>query len=412
MAGESPEGFYLASVFVVIRHGDRTPMTSFLGVPRPSPRLGCTMDPQFLQSVPQLRGFLADMEAQRDRQPARSDFAHWALYPQHSECSSSQLTGVGAVQHLLNGLALREKYVKGRGLFGPRFSPSTQLDLRSTLISRTYQSAVALLYAFLPRFNLTELDIHAARNSMFCSPGLVPGICCSNLVKLKQEADKGPHRRGERNPAWLPAMGALSEVFGVRVNHLPWPTALVDLLQGHACHGLPLPCGDGGNCVTAQLMDKLWALVDSDARSFTQNSRYDRYCRTIVHSLLLEILTNMERVTRNQSPVKFTLFSGHDLTVTPLLQALGVHDGKWPHYATRVVFELYRKLRAQGAHYIRVVHNGRDITPRVRFCRGRTEAGMCPLKYFQYFVERENMEVMEASDRQSLASFCRSKALV
>ena len=412
VAGEVPKNYILMSVFIVIRHGDRTPMTSFLGVPRPSPKRGCTMDAEYLQSVPQLRSFLSDMEMQKDKQPVRSDFANWALYPQHSECSSSQLTGAGATQHLLNGLALKAKYLNKWNLFGTHFSPSTQLDLRSTLISRTYQSAIALLYTFLPRFNISELDIHAARNSMFCSPSVVPGACCMNLVKLKQEADKGLHKRGEKNPAWQPAMGALAEVFGVKGDHLPWPTALLDMLQGHACHSLPLPCGSSGKCVTAAMMEKLWTLVDSDARSYRNDSRFDQYCRTVIHSLLLEILNSMVRVSHNQSPVKFTLYSGHDLTVSPLLQALGVHEGKWPHYATRVVFELYRKVRAKGAHYLRIVHNGRDVTPLVRFCQGRTEEGMCQLKYFQYFVERDNMEVIGASDRQSLASFCKSKALV
>lgn len=400
------------SVFVVIRHGDRTPMTTFLGIPRPVPQHGCTMDAEFLQSIPELRSFLSDMELQREKQPVRSDFASWALYPQHSECGSSQLTGVGAAQHLLNGLALKAKYVHKWNLFGARFSPSTQLNLHSTLISRTYQSAMALLYSFLPRFNVSELDIRAAKNSVFCSPVVVPAACCMNLAKLKQEADRGPHKRGSKNPAWQPSMGALAQVFGIKVGHLPWPAALMDLLQGHACHGVPLPCTNNGECVTTAMLERLWALVDSDAQSYTNNSKFDQYSRTIIHSLLLEILTSMVRVSRNQSPIKFTLYSGHDLTVSPLLQALGVHDGKWPSYATRVVFELYRKVRAKGAHYLRVVHNGKDITPHVRFCQGRTEEGMCQLKYFQYFLERDTMEAIGVSGRQSLASFCRSKVLV
>ncbi|KAK7094167.1 2-phosphoxylose phosphatase 1-like [Littorina saxatilis] len=406
--GNSPDGYDLKSVYILIRHGDRTPITSYLDVPRPSPKHGCTMNATFLQSIPDLSNFLSDMDEQKNKQPPRSEFANWALYPQHKECSSSQLTGTGALQHLLNGLALKEKYIEQWDLFHPHFSPADQLDIRSTLISRTYQSAMALLYAFLPRFDLSELDVRVSKNSMFCSSN-VPPACCSNLNKLKQEADKGRHKRGRKNPAWVPAMGALADVFGLKISQLPWATSLVDMLQGHACHGLPLPCGPDGKCITPDMMDKLWKLVVSDTQSYNKDPRFDRYSRTIIHSLLLDILASMDKVIRNASPVRFTLFSGHDLTVSPLLQAFDVHNGMWPRYATRVVFELYEKDNSNGQHYLRVLHNGKDITAGVRFCRGRTEQGMCHVKYFQDFVIKDNMEVMGVQDRTSMEAWCKSK---
>jgi hypothetical protein len=43
---------------------------------------------------------------------------------------------------------------------------------------------------------------------------------------------------------------------------------------------------------------------------------------------------------------KFSLISGHDTTLFPILTALGVFDGLWPHYAGRIVFELYSTVRA------------------------------------------------------------------
>jgi hypothetical protein len=42
---------------------------------------------------------------------------------------------------------------------------------------------------------------------------------------------------------------------------------------------------------------------------------------------------------------KFSLISGHDTTIFPILAALGVFDGLWPPYAARIVFELYSTVR-------------------------------------------------------------------
>ncbi|XP_076472753.1 2-phosphoxylose phosphatase 1-like [Babylonia areolata] len=412
--GEAPVDYQLLSAFVVIRHGDRTPMSSFLNVPPPSPPGGCTMDADFLQTVPELRHFLRDMAEQKERQRKHGDFASWSLHPQHQTCGSSQLTGQGALQHLFNGLSLRRKYGEGWGLFSPPFSPLAHLAVHSTVTSRTYQSAVAFIYGLLPRFDLSQVHVRASPNVMFCRPSLVPAACCSNLGKLRQEVDRAVRVPRAVDSAWQAAMPPLARIFGVKVNRLPGPTQLIDILQGHACHNLSLPCGGeegGGGCVTPTLLEKLWALVDGAGQRSSQQAVFNRYSRTVTHSLLLEMLKSMQETAHNRSAVRFTLYSGHDLTMTPLLQTLGLYEGKWPPYATRLVWELYRRRSAPRKHYLRVLHNGRDMTSRVRFCQGHTDQGMCALKRFEDFVVRGNLEVIGVSDSQGLEDFCRSKVL-
>lgn len=409
--GEAPKDFQLISVYTLIRHGDRTPITSYLNIPRPSTVGRCSISHHLLEEHPELRNFIVDMDAQKDRQPPKSEFSRWALYPQMRVCGNSQLTGVGALQHVYNGLALREKYIQKWHIFGEMFSPSTQLYLQSTLLSRTYQSAVAFLYSFLPRFNITELDIRVSKDTVFCNSAFVPHECCESLGKLRQEAERRGPKKNVKNPLRKPAYKRIADVFGVKIGQLPWPSALMDMFQGYICHKITLPCGPMGKCIEADIMEKLWALMDSDGLALVQDPKIEQYSRLVTHSILTEIYSGMARAAKNVTPVRFSLYSGHDITITPLLHALGTHDGKWPPYASRVVFELYTKMVPSGDHYIRVLYNGRDITSQVRFCLGRTEVGMCSLKHFQNFVERDNLEAIGVRGREWLQAFCKMKSL-
>lgn len=366
------------------------------------------MNASSLQNTPEVQNFISDMQASKGKQHPGSEFMDWSLFPQHSLCGNSQLTGTGALQHLYNGLILKEKYVKRANLFGETFHPSQQLQLKSTQYSRTYQSLIAFLYAFLPHFNLTQLDIQGAHSNVFCDPQFVPKSCCLVLSQLKGMADRQAYAHLKNKSSYLAAMTAFANVFDVKLSAISWPTAIIDTLQGHACHGIKLPCGPAKKCVSSAILEQLWAVVDEAGRESTKNENYDRYCRVAMHSFLSEIATEMIKVSRNHSTVKFSAFSGHDVTISPLLQSLGLHDGKWPHYGTRVIFELYKKVGAEGKNYIKVLVNGHDMTDSVKFCQGYTnQDGVCQLKRLLNFVQSENLDFLEG---KSLQTFCDSSA--
>ncbi|CAM9721245.1 unnamed protein product, partial [Ectocarpus fasciculatus] len=78
--------------------------------------------------------------------------------------------------------------------------------------------------------------------------------------------------------------------------------------------------------------------------------------------------------------VKFTLYSGHDTVIAPVLAALGVYDRycTWPPYASHIAFELWKNARKESLsrpqnetirdHYVRVLFNGRDVTRHIPSC--------------------------------------------
>ncbi|XP_076451318.1 2-phosphoxylose phosphatase 1-like [Babylonia areolata] len=423
--GEAPKDYVLRSVYVIVVHGASTPRTSVLDLEPSSSPYNCTMDAERLRHFPQLRHFLSDMAEQGGRQQSGGEFSYWALHPQHKHCGLSQLTGQGALQHLLTGLALRDSYVHKHNLFGSEeeeeFSspPVEQLRIHSTRVSRSFQSAVSLLYAFLPRFNLTQLDFRPARDALFCDPSLVPADCCRSVYRLQQRMERERSKRKMRNDVDASSLlAALADVLETRVARLPPLDVLAEVLEGYVCRGLPLPCGRGGGgggggsegekkCVTAAMFGELLRLVDGEADVTSRDVAADRYSRLLTHPLLLDILTSMDRVASGRSKVRFTLYSGHDLTLTSVLQALGVQEGKQLRRAARVVLELYSKGReGRGSHHVRVLRDGRDVTSLVRFCRGRTVSGLCRLKELETFVARDNAALMAATDRQGTGAFC------
>eukprot|EP01038_Epipyxis_sp_PR26KG_P005846 gene5846-8067_t len=97
----------------------------------------------------------------------------------------------------------------------------------------------------------------------------------------------------------------------------------------------------------------------------------------------------------SMAPKKLYLYSGHDTVIAPVLAVLGVYKGKlcrWPPYASRVIFELYKSSskaiisKERDYHYLRVIFNGEDITQRIPACseeskskNGMKEDGLCSL---------------------------------
>lgn len=57
---------------------------------------------------------------------------------------------------------------------------------------------------------------------------------------------------------------------------------------------------------------------------------------------------------------RLALFSAHDVTLLPLLSALGQHQRSWPGFASWLSFELWRDDGGAG-HSVRVLHNGEPL---------------------------------------------------
>ncbi|XP_067156077.1 lysophosphatidic acid phosphatase type 6 isoform X3 [Apteryx mantelli] len=107
--------------------------------------------------------------------------------------------------------------------------------------------------------------------------------------------------------------------------------------------------------------------------------------------LFYTLQKNITEATDPSSPAekarKLILYASHDVTLIPLLVALGTFDHKWPPYAADVTLELYQHQQSKE-WFVRMSYHGEEQV--VKGCR----AGLCPLEEFlqvlsQYAVSPE-----------------------
>lgn len=396
--GLVPKDFKLIGAHVVIRHGDRAPLVHLPG--QAAPPLPCLMDLRQFDHLPKLQNYehvmaQASQSEERQEDPT-SDFNRWTLFPSRSECSEGQLTGQGAIQQVLNGLHLHERYTEP--------PHSLQIDhstvaIHSTVVSRTYQSALAFMYGLLPDFDLRQLKVKGTSSILFCDSNAYPGsVCfCPGIETLRNKAIGSCHG----DPSTIKRMAVfessaaktLATVLGVPATKLPSPEGIMDAMSRYACHSIPPPCvttatnsSDGNHCISttcinARTMEETWASVDAQSRCIGQNADFKKYAAVSTQGLLLRIAQDLHKITLTNTSARksnlssaplFVLYSGHDNTITPLIAALGLEDRVWPGYATRLVFELYKQAytpQVKGQYFLRILLNGKPVTSETVFCR-------------------------------------------
>ena len=315
-------------------------------------------------------------------------------------CTRAQMTPEGWMQQILLGEHLRAAY-KG-ALFGKSATwqdPGLPVTIFSTTNARTQQSAFALMAGLLPGIRHQDGSrVQVVRGVNFCR-----GISCNcpAVNKLLRIKDKASSRRQKYDASLAEVRLEIEEVLipmttkEERKRVVPGISAIQELFLTSLCHNVTLPCGPT-ECITPDLVERLLQHTDAmaeDLRSNTTDGPHVRYARMDMQPLLSEIAKDMQVTSSRQghNPPHFTLYSGHDITVSPLIDALGIPSHRVPSFASRVVFELWTDRFMQN--YVRILYNGRDQIKNVRFCRGRVNKdGLCPLQYFASFVKQDNMQ--------------------
>ncbi|KAK3105437.1 hypothetical protein FSP39_025249, partial [Pinctada imbricata] len=378
--------YKLELVHVIIRHGDRTPMHRIGN--SPNPPVPCKFDQQLIDQDEIVKHYLKHLTQNSKHHHPGSDFAFWETYPNDATCDSSKLTPTGAYQHLINGRNLYYKYAVKWKLFGSNVS-NIDYQIRSTEVSRTFQSALAFMYGFLQNFNFSNLLVKKSPIN-FCSEKLSGHKCnCPGKMKYLQKSEKYAANLNVNRGPQKDIRKHLGEIYNLPPSQVPYLTQVMDVLMGQACHKIPLKCGrKNGKCVDKSTVDIIWSLIEEEGiKGRMKNKDYLKYAHLTFHPLLTEIMLRMSNVTKQKPTPKFVIYSGHDVTLTPLLATLGIYDGKWPPYASRLNIEMYGGMEnGKSHHFIRVVYNGVDVTKKLNFCKTFVD-GMCRFKHFQLFVK-------------------------
>lgn len=328
--------------------------------------------------------------------PPGSNHKRFGVYPHSSLCVGAQLTGNGAVQHMLSGKFLHDAYLKKWGLISEK-DFAKDIHIRSTEYTRTYQSALAFLYGMLPDVKkISEIPIELSSFINFCSTPLTGLTCyCPMVNRMKAIIKKEEERRN--HTAHNDIKMEVATVFDSKPAKLPWVGAILEVLLGYICHGNELPChqNNGEKCVSWNMVNAMWKILDSGGKKDISSYAQHRLSRLQMHPLMHEIAHRMLNRTRKYPGPRVVLYSGHDKTVKPLLMALGIYDGMWPPYGSRIVFEMYSKDKQ---YFIKVLYNGKDKTAKLRFCAEvELVDGLCPLDSFVYFVLYRDIQYFKKS---------------
>ena len=367
---------------LLTRHGDRASIFKF-GTSEPQP-LSCIIDDKYIEKYPQLSDFRSHIvkQGQRKGKYTGPGFKGWELYPRSVKCQPSQLTPIGVAQHINNGKYLRGKYFTD--LFPDGFGYDL-IHVMSTGFTRTFQSAISLLFGFVENLQVSKIpftkSIH--HSNFICNSQFSNNTACGCIYRSLYL------KPGDRDAFGLANLAQFSNILGVKLSPQNKLSRLVDSLMPRVCHGKNLDCNNKNTCVNKNLLESLWSMTDDEFFKDETEPNYQNYAHLAAHPFLLEVAEWMRKSVKKETNNKLIYFSAHDRTIEVVLTALGIADGRWTPYASRVVFELFSTRNNKKEYFIRVLFNGEDRTWRLPFCKFKEqENGLCPLELFNAHVEK------------------------
>lgn len=403
-SSEKPNGYDLTSVHVIIRHGDRTAIHSLPNAQKQP--IDCRIQSDLGFSVFGMDKFRQTMiDFNNHMHLRKTPYKNYTTFPDDVICGDATLTPLGVMQHVRNGHFLRDKYTGHRFLESLHFAD--QILVRGTKYVRTFHSAMAFLYGFLPVVDVNTLKFEMADNNTMCTGQSQYQCWCPAVAKalnvfsctFRQEPSK--IRRGADGAEVFEQVTAvyrqLAAKLGVSEEALPKLSHIFDVGVTHFCNNKRLLTVNG-ECLELQLIRNMYDAVNAVGQHARKDDEYNRIAKLKMQPLMYEIAHRMYAQATGGTPTKFVLYSGHDSTVDPLASALDIGSGIWPKYASRIVLELYSQ---SGQSFLRVLMDGSVVTSDMKFCRGRmsnTDLGLCKLEHFLEFVNRESLASIHESD--------------
>lgn len=323
-----------------------------------------------------------------------------------------------------NGDHLHQAYIKRHNLITADWSPR-KLWVETTGKSRTLQSGLAFLFGFLPHFDWSRLTVRQQWSTLFCGSSC---NCPARNRYLEQE-QRRQYRQRIADTELERTYVTMAKTLGVATKSLRAANP-VDALLCHFCHGLPFPCSsaqitsngqDEGACLTLQHFAVIRRQQKDDELERRKAGLYRRYAVLAAHPYLNRTAARLERIAKESQTGKgkeeaaFALASAHDVTMAPLLSALGLEGAGFPKFAARLVFELWsspedkerKNDRKRGKWldnmFIRVLYNGEDLTFDTAFCHDhnrRSAQPLCPLGNFLSFVRKDMFNIVNATSYQ------------
>ena len=154
----------------------------------------------------------------------------------------------------------------------------------------------------------------------------------------------------------IPLYERLSEALNFPVTSWNTFAQIHDCMTVHACHNQPIPSG-----VNTDLYNDVMDEFNYSYKLFYDYPTPQAAAQAGIGNLVQEITEPMLQAISNTTNYKLLLYSGHDTTVLPFLNAFNLWNGtQWAMYASQVQLELYLNTTSQD-YYIRGAYNGENL---------------------------------------------------
>jgi len=356
--------------------GDRGPMNHVRNITSVNCSSDLLQDNSLKASpgYPTFKSFVENLSAQNARDRFLGRLTDFPLSPPLTgECQLGQLTTVGLAQMLQLGKLLREVYGEKLGLKNGSLTRENT-KLYTTRYRRTVQSTVAFLSTFLGQDYLLKMTLHESFSVAFC----FDDCACPAAEKYARRFAKERAAHYRAHPAVVDLVEHSAPfVYDPLSSPLSSdPHALRDAFLAYVCHGAQLPCSDS-ECLKIDSVTGLFAYTEWEARQYARSSALRKASMLRAYGALRNVGNHLLSLISEKKP-RFVLYSGHDMTLQYLTAAMGIiaDASVSPHYASHLILEVYRSDEAAEPprpqdFSFRLVYNGRDVTSKVPFCRGR-----------------------------------------
>jgi hypothetical protein len=322
----------LISIFLFTRHGARSPISQ-AGWPAPSGEWHCGGRYSQHTRIPVINGIPKSFAYNASQ---RHEFL--------PTCSEGSLLDDGFDQQVALGQLYRKYLTETNRLLPDSLDP-TVIAVRASWVDRAQESALAFIEGFYPPQSDQEtLDISTGNQSYDV---LVPGFEAENGFRAIEEAFAALPDAEARINRSIGAYAGIFEHYNITVqNILEW-LAIGDLFHTYYCGNNRL-----GDVVSDELLEQMLpdlaflfhGLVKSKDRTYNPIRKY--------------LLDEMDSFYSMEKKTKFSLLSGHDLTLMAVLSGIGHADVTLqPQYTAHLAVELWHLNRPM----LRFVFNGEVV---------------------------------------------------
>lgn len=301
---------------------------------------------------------------------------------------------------------MNEKYSELLLNFSNTQEAVQSMYVQSTDYSRTLQSTGAFMLGFLPdqkdfREN-TAIYVSPGSLLQASPPWMEPVFSnCKNLKEFSAANLWKTNYHHTELAQYRPLLEQLMRLFQLSTLKRPIASEVFDSVVTRGCHvkGDPLPCTLDHQCLSYQLASKMFEYVDWTFSNFEINGATIATLPLLRHSIYG---TMRELVDEKDEAKKFILSMTHDSTIAQLLLALGIHQGEWLAYASRLVFELWKSTAdtKTSSYSVRVLLNGVPLTHQLSAWKAVQEEvlhpELLPFLNFEEFVFKGKYKDIES----------------